>query len=122
MKTQSPLTVYTYAKCSTCRDATRWLREHHVAFVEKPIRETPPTLSEARAMLAHQQGQLRKLFNTSGIEYRAQNLAEKLPQLSETEALKLLTSDGRLVKRPFALGAGVGLVGFDEKKWAAALT
>jgi arsenate reductase (glutaredoxin) len=122
MKTQSPLTVYTYAKCSTCRDATRWLREHHVAFVEKPIRETPPTLSEARAMLAHQQGQLRKLFNTSGIEYRAQNLAEKLPQLSETEALKLLTSDGRLVKRPFVLGAGVGLVGFDEKKWAAALT
>ncbi len=117
-----PLTVYTYAKCSTCRDATRWLREHAVAFVEKPIRETPPSVTELREMLQHQDGNLRRLFNTSGIEYRAHGLAEKLPQLSEAEAFKLLASDGRLVKRPFVLGAEVGLVGFHADKWAQALT
>ena len=115
------LTVYTYAKCSTCRDATAWLREQGISFVEKPIRETPPSVGELRRMLDRQKGQLRRLFNTSGIEYRAQKLAEKLPNMSEAEALELLSSDGRLVKRPFVLGPKVGLVGFDPKRWKEAL-
>lgn len=117
----APLTVYTYAKCSTCRDAVKWLRAHDVAFEERAIRETPPTLAELRTMLAAQPGGLRRLFNTSGIDYRAQGLAEKLPAMSEAEALTLLTKNGNLVKRPFVLGAGVALVGFAEDKWAAAL-
>lgn len=116
-----PLTVYTYAKCSTCRDATRWLRDHRIPFEERPIRETPPSLPELQAMLGHQQGQLRRLFNTSGIEYRAQGLAETLPMLTELEALQRLASDGRLVKRPFVLGPGVGLVGFDPERWHSVL-
>lgn len=115
------LTVYTYAKCSTCRNATAWLRQKEIPFTEKPIRETPPSVAELRTMLERQNGQLRRLFNTSGIEYRAQKLADKLPNMSESDALKLLASDGRLVKRPFVLGRNVGLVGFDPKRWGEAL-
>lgn len=72
-------------------------------------------------MLAAYNGDLRRLFNTSGREYRAQNLGEKLPKLTEAEALQLLTANGNLVKRPFLIGDRVGLVGFDEVVWAKAL-
>ena len=115
------LKIYTLAQCSTCRDATRWLRSHQIAFDERAIRETPPTVAELRAMLAAQGGNLRKLFNSSGIEYRAQQLAEKLPAMSEPEQLALLAGNGSLVKRPFLIGDGAALVGFDEKAWAAVL-
>jgi arsenate reductase len=118
----SSITVYTLKQCSTCRDAVKWLQQHNIAFTEKAIRETPPTLAELGAMLAAQGGQLRRLFNSSGIEYRALKMAEKLPELSEDEALKLLSTNGSLVKRPFAVGKGVGLVGFKEAEWTAALT
>lgn len=117
----APIVVYTYAKCSTCRDASKWLRERGVNFVERPIYEQPPTIAELRRMLAFQDGNLRRLFNTSGIQYRERGLAEKLPVMSEADALALLASDGRLIKRPFLLGKNVGLVGFDRTKWAAAL-
>ncbi len=115
------LKVYTLKQCSTCRDATKWLRGRGVEFEEKAIRETPPTLKELKAMLAAYDGQVRRLFNTSGIEYRAQKLAEKLPDMSEGEALKLLAGNGSLVKRPFMIGDGVAVVGFDEERWAEAL-
>ncbi len=111
--------VYVYARCSTCRDALKWLAARGVAHVERPIVDTPPTLAELRRMLAFQQGNLRRLFNTSGLEYRAQNLATKLPTLDEAAALALLVGNGRLVKRPFVLGPDFGLVGFDAAKWAA---
>ena len=116
------LTIYTLAQCSTCRDAKKWLDAHQLAFDERAIRETPPTLAELRAMLAAQGGNLRKLFNSSGIEYRALKMAEKLPAMSEPAQLALLAGNGSLVKRPFLLGSGgLGLVGFDPAKWAAAL-
>jgi arsenate reductase len=114
------LTVYTYANCDTCRRAVKWLQAHKVAFTEKAIRETPPTPRELKAMLAHQGGDLRRLFNTSGRDYREQKLGATLPGLSESEALALLAGNGNLVKRPFALGETVGLVGFDEERWRAA--
>lgn len=116
----APVKIYTLAQCSTCRDATKWLRARGVAFDEHAIRETPPTLSELRTMLAAHAGNIRKLFNSSGIEYRAQKLADKLPAMSETDQLKLLAGNGSLVKRPFLLGASVALVGFDPEKWSAA--
>ncbi len=116
----APVKIYTLAQCSTCRDATRWLRENKITFAERAIRETPPTLEELRAMFAAHGGNVRKLFNSSGLEYRAQKLAEKLPVLTESAALALLAGNGSLVKRPFLLGAGVALVGFDAKAWAAA--
>jgi arsenate reductase len=117
----SPLTVYTYANCDTCRRAVKWLRAHGLAFTERPIRETPPTLAELRAMLATRNGELRQLFNTAGRDYRELKLAEKLPAMSGEEALGLLARNGNLMKRPFLLGVGVALVGFDEKAWASAL-
>ncbi len=116
-----PLVVYTYKNCSTCRKATQWLAAAGIAFSEKPIRETPPSPAELKRMLAHQDGNLKKLFNTSGGDYREQKLGERLPGLSEAEAIALLAANGNLVKRPFLLGDGVGLVGFKADDWAAAL-
>lgn len=116
-----PLVVYTYANCSTCRDAVRWLREHAILFEERPIYQTPPSIAELRRMLALQGGELRRLFNTSGLEYRALDLKTTLPGLTEVEALELLAGNGKLVKRPFLLGKTVGLLGFKPDAWAAAL-
>jgi arsenate reductase len=115
------LTIYTYSNCDTCRSAIRWLRAQGVAFVEKPIREIPPTPAELRAMLRYQGGAMRKLFNVSGRDYRALGLGEKLATMGEAEALALLAANGNLVKRPFAIGADCGLVGFDETVWAREL-
>ena len=115
------LIVYAYAKCSTCRDAVKWLQDRKVALVEKPIYTEPPTPAELKRMLAFQDGNLRRLFNTSGIQYRERGLAAKLPTLSEAEALALLGTDGRLVKRPFVLGKDFGLLGFDPEAWRTAL-
>ncbi len=113
-----PLVVYVYANCSTCREAVAWLKQHQVSFTEKAIYTDPPSLPELRRMLAHQKGSLRKLFNTSGLVYRELGLATKLPGLSDEDALKLLAGNGRLVKRPFVLGPGIGLVGFDPAAWS----
>jgi arsenate reductase (glutaredoxin) len=112
-------TVYTYSSCSTCRDATKWLRARGVSFVEKPIRETPPSVSELKAMLKHLGGssELRRLFNSSGQDYRAMGLKDKLPAMSEAEALALLTKHGNLVKRPFLIGPSAGVVGFNASAW-----
>jgi len=115
------LVVYTLSNCSTCRTATKWLRAHKIAFEERAIRETPPKPAELSAALKAQGGNLRKLFNTAGQEYRALGLAEKMDALGTDEALRLLAGNGSLVKRPFAVGAGVALVGFDDAAWTAAL-
>ncbi len=112
------VTVYTYANCSTCRDAVKWLRARGVDFVERPIYESPPSVAELRRMLAFQGGNLRRLFNTSGQVYRELGLGAKLPAMPEAGALALLTGNGRLVKRPFVLGERFGLVGFDPAAWA----
>lgn len=116
-----PLTIYTYAKCSTCRKATKWLTERGIDFKEKAIRETPPSKAELKRMLAAQNGELKKLFNTSGGDYREMKLGPKLADMSVAEAIDLLNGNGNLVKRPFVLADGVGLVGFKEDVWAAAL-
>jgi arsenate reductase len=117
----SVLKIYTYANCDTCRRAVKWLRAHHLSFDELPIRETPPSPAELRTMLAAYGGELRRLFNTSGRDYREQKLGEKLPALSEAAALALLASNGNLVKRPFLLGRNSALIGFDETAWSGAL-
>ncbi|MDB6113552.1 MAG: ArsC family transcriptional regulator [Lacunisphaera sp.] len=113
----SGLTVYTLANCDTCRRAVQWLRARGLTFAERPIRETPPTLGELRRMLAAHDGNFRRLCNTAGRDYREMGLAEKLPAMSESEALKLLAANGNLVKRPFLLGPGLALIGFEEEVW-----
>jgi len=113
--------VYTYAKCSTCRDAVKWLESHGVAFEELPIKETPPTKAELRAVVTSLGGNLKRVFNTSGMEYRKLGIAERWDQMSEDEALGLLTNNGMLVKRPLVVGNGFGLAGFDPEAWASAI-
>ena len=116
----SAVVIYTYSNCSTCRDATKWLRARGVAFEERPIRETPPSVSELKKMLAFQKGDLKKLFNSSGQDYRDMQLKDKFPTLTEREALALMTSRGNLVKRPFLLAPNFGLVGFKPDVWKQA--
>ncbi len=113
--------VFTYKNCGSCKKATKWLKEHGVVFEEIAIRETPPSVDELREMLTYQADELRKLFNTAGGDYRELNMKDKLPAMAVDTALKLLASRGNLVKRPFLLGDGVGLVGFKEADWAKAL-
>jgi arsenate reductase len=110
------LTLYTYAKCSTCRAAAAYLKRRGVPFAEKPIREQPPSLRELRLMLT-QHGEVRKLFNTSGRDYRELGLGAKLPALTAAQALALLAGNGNLIKRPFVPLADGGLVGFKEGEW-----
>ncbi len=112
-----PIKLYTYTKCSTCRKAVKWLESQKLAYEEHPIRETPPKVKELRTMLKAYDGELKKLFNTSGGDYREQKLGSKLPAMSDQEAIAMLTANGNLVKRPFALGDGVALVGFSEAVW-----
>ena len=117
----APARVYTYAKCSTCRKAVAWLRAQKVAFVEVPIVEQPPSIAELGTMLSRVDG-VRRLFNTSGEQYREQKIAERLSGgMSDDEAIALLAQHGKLIKRPFLLSGRVGLVGFKEEAWAAAL-
>jgi arsenate reductase len=111
--------IYTYSKCDTCRRALKFLREHKVAFEEIPIRETPPSRSELKAM-ATAYGDIRRLFNSAGSDYRTLKLSAKLPGMSEGEVLVLLSSNGNLVKRPFLIGDNVRLVGFKLPEWQAA--
>ena len=115
------LTIYTYSSCATCRRALKWLRAQELPFVERPIRETPPSLPELRRMLAAYAGDRRCLFNVSGRDYRELGLAGRLPALGEGEALALLAGNGNLIKRPFLLGPKAALVGFDESTWGAVL-
>jgi arsenate reductase len=115
------LKVYTYAKCSTCRRAVAWLRDNGIPFDERPIRETPPPPAELRTALDAAGGNLRRLFNTSGLDYRALGLGAKLGATGRDEAIGLLAGNGNLVRRPFAIGPGIALTGFDEKAWAATL-
>jgi arsenate reductase (glutaredoxin) len=110
------LRVYAYKNCDSCRRALKWLEAHQVAHEVVPIREQPPTEAEFKAMLGRV-GDLRRLFNTSGRDYKALNMKDRLPKLSEAEALALLAQNGNLVKRPFAISAQVGTTGFDEEKW-----
>ena len=122
-KLAAMLKIYACSGCSTCKNALKWLKQHAIAFEEVPIRETPPSLAELTAMLAAHKGDLRKLFNVSGLDYRTLNLKDKLHTMSADAALKLLAGNGNLVKRPFAIDTknSVHLVGFKEPEWQAAL-
>ncbi len=113
--------VYTYQKCSTCRKATAWLEEKGIPFEELPIKDNPPSEAELARMEAHLGGKRGRLFNTSGMDYRAMGLKDKIPTLSADEAYKLLRSNGMLVKRPFLLTPGGGTVGFKEAEWTRLL-
>ena len=109
--------VFAYAGCDTCRNALKFLRNHGVEFELAPIRERPPSVGELKRMLMIYGGDLRKLFNTSGADYKALNLKDKLPKLSVEAALEMLSLNGNLVKRPFLLTEKAGVVGFKSEEW-----
>ena len=111
------LRVYAYENCDTCRKALKYLASRKVTPEVVPIRKQPPTVAELRAMLGYVDGDLRKLFNTAGQDYRALDMKTRLPKLSVDDALALLASNGNLVKRPFALTRKAGVVGFREEEW-----
>ena len=111
------LKVYLYKNCSTCRDAKKWLLGKGIAFQELPIRETPPSPAELKAMVAAQGGKLSAVFNTSSGDYRELGLKDRLPTMTDEEAFALQQTNGNLVKRPFVLTAKGGVVGFNEDEW-----
>ena len=106
------MTIYTLKTCDSCRKATRWLKENNIPFEEVSIRETPPSTLELRRALADLNGDIRKLFNTSGQDYRSLGLKDKLSTLSENEAIALLASNGNLIRRPFLITENATQVGF----------
>ena len=113
------LKIYEYKGCGTCRKALKWLEAKGIQFERIAIRERPPSKAELRRMLKAYEGNLRALFNTSGGDYRAMNMKEKLPSLSNVEAIDLLAGNGNLVKRPFMITKDDGVVGFNEAEWEA---
>jgi len=111
------LRVYGYAGCSTCKIALKFLEKEKIAFESILIVDQPPTVAELKKMLAYYDGKIGKLFNTSGLVYREMKLGEKLPKMSEADALGLLAKNGKLVKRPFALSGKGGRAGFKLDEW-----
>lgn len=111
------LKVLVYRKCSTCLKALKWLEVNQVVFDERPIKEENPSYEELEAWYEMSGLPLKKFFNTSGILYKQMNLKDKLKEMSEDEQLKLLATDGMLVKRPLVIGDGFVLTGFKEKEW-----
>ena len=116
------ITVYSYKNCDTCRRALKWLVFHNINHEVKPIRETPPSKSELKRALKAKNGEIKKLFNSSGSDYKALGLKDKLPKMSNSEAIDLLAGNGRLVKRPFVVTDDAVLIGFKEKEWEETLT
>lgn len=111
------LRFYAYKNCDTCRKARKYLDRKGIEYELIPIREQPPTKAELETMLANHDGNIRKLFNTSGGDYKAMNMKEKLSNITDAEAINLLSKNGNLIKRPFAIKAKTGVVGFNESAW-----
>ena len=111
-----------YPPCSTCKKARAWLDAHGVAYTARHIKENNPTYEELKQWLAVSGLPVKKLFNTSGLQYKALGLKDKLPGMTVEEQLQLLATDGMLVKRPFVVTEdGKVLTGFRETEWEQAL-
>nr|WP_293993182.1 arsenate reductase family protein [uncultured Fusobacterium sp.] len=107
-----------YPKCTTCIKARKWLESNNVNFEARDIVINNPTEEEIKDYLKRSGKELKKFFNTSGILYREMNLKEKLTTMSEAEMIKLLASNGKLVKRPLIVADKDVLIGFKEEEWA----
>ena len=113
--------VFVYRKCSTCMKALKWLDEHGISYEERAIKEENPTYEELKKWYTKSELPLKKFFNTSGMLYKEMGLKDKLKDMSEDEQLKLLATDGMLVKRPLVIGDDFVLTGFKEKEWIEAM-
>ena len=104
-----------YPKCSTCAKARKWLEEQEISFEERDIKTDNPTEAELRDWHRRSGLPLKRFFNTSGLQYKALGLKDRLPEMSEDEQYALLATDGMLVKRPLLIGEDFALPGFREK-------
>ncbi len=107
-----------YSRCGTCKKARKWLEENNIEFTEREIKENNPTEEELKKWIENSKYPIKKFFNTSGNLYKELNLKEKLSEMTEEEQIKLLSTDGMLVKRPLLINNnGKILVGFKESEW-----
>lgn len=109
-----------YPKCSTCQRAKKWLEMNQIEFEDRHIVENNPTEEELKVWIAKSGYPIKRFFNTSGMKYRELGLKEKLETMSEEEQIRVLATDGMLVKRPLIIGEKI-LVGFREKEWTEEL-
>lgn len=110
-----------YPKCTTCQKAQKWLDDNKIEYELRNIKENNPTLEELTAWYKTSGLPLKKFFNTSGLLYKSMELKTKLAEMSEEEQLKLLATDGMLVKRPLVIGKDFVLAGFKEIEWSEIL-
>lgn len=106
-----------YPPCSTCQKAKKWLDEHELNYTDRNIKEQNPSYEELRSWYEMSGLPLKRFFNTSGLLYKSLNLKDKLPTMSEDEQLRLLATDGMLVKRPIIVDGETVLTGFKESEW-----
>lgn len=110
-----------YPPCSTCQKAKKWLDSHGIDYEDRHIKEYNPSYEELKVWYDLSGLPLKKFFNTSGLVYKSLGLKDKLPTMTDDEQLRLLASDGMLVKRPLVIGADFVLTGFRDKEWEAQL-
>lgn len=110
-----------YPKCTTCQKAKKWLDDNGIEYESRHIKEQNPSYEELKKWYEQSDLPLKKFFNTSGLLYKSMELKDKLPNMTEEEQLKLLATDGMLVKRPIIVSENIVLTGFREKEWAEKL-
>ena len=110
-----------YPPCSTCQKAKKWLDEHGLNYTERHIKEDNPGYDELKSWYEMSGLPLKRFFNTSGLLYKSMNLKDRLPAMSEEEQLRLLATDGMLVKRPIIVDDETVLTGFREAEWECLL-
>ena len=110
-----------YPPCSTCKKAKKWLDDQGIAYTARHIKEDNPSYEELKAWYEKSGLPLKKFFNTSGLIYKDLGLKDKLPTMTEEEQLRLLATDGMLVKRPLVVGEDFVITGFKEAEWSEKL-
>ena len=110
-----------YPKCTTCQKAEKWLDDNGIEYQLRDIKEDNPSSAELTVWYKMSGLPLKRFFNTSGLLYKSMELKDKLPTMSDDEQLKLLSTDGMLVKRPLVIGEDFVLVGFKESEWSEKL-
>ena len=110
-----------YPKCSTCQKAKKWIEDNKIEFEDRHIVENNPTEDELKEWIQKSGKEIKKWFNTSGLKYKELNLKDKLPNMTDEEKIKILASNGMLVKRPIFISQKGILIGFKEEEWKEVL-
>lgn len=106
-----------YPKCSTCRNAKKWLDDNNIEYIDRNIVEETPTYEELKDWIERSNKNIKSFFNTSGLVYKSLNLKEKLPKITDDEKIKLLSRNGMLIKRPLFIRDDEILIGFKQDEW-----